>query len=33
MLWEARRKDAAWKTCARFVDSIKIGTDEVGYVD
>jgi hypothetical protein len=28
--WEARRKDAAWKTYARFVDKIKIGIDEVG---
>ena len=28
--WEARRKEAACKTDARFVDNITIGTDEVG---
>jgi hypothetical protein len=31
--WEARMKDAAWKTYARFVDSIKIGIEEVRQVD
>jgi hypothetical protein len=31
--WEARRKDAAWKTYARLVDNIKIGIDEKRWVD
>jgi len=28
--WEARRKDAAWKTYSRFVDNTKVGIGEVG---
>jgi len=28
--WEAKRKDAAWKTYSRFVDNIKVGIGEVG---
>jgi hypothetical protein len=28
-LWEARRKDAAWKTYARFVDNIIIVINKI----